>query len=72
MAGTEFSKLAGENAKTKNMTYQLYDNSGKIVVTQKVDGNETRIDMSKLVVAPYFLKVSLDSKEIRTFKIVKY
>jgi len=64
--------LTVENYKTESMICQLYDNSGKIIITQKVDGNETRIDMSKLVVAPYFLKVSLDNKEIRTFKIVKY
>jgi len=67
-----YVKLVVENYKTKDLTYKLYDNSGKIIVSKKVDGNETRIDVSKLVVAHYFLKVSLDGKEIRTFKIVKY
>ena len=64
--------LIVKNHKTENMTYQIYDNSGKIIENKKVEGTETRIDLSSLIVAPYFLKVSLDGKEIRTFKIVKY
>jgi ribosomal protein L24 len=64
--------LIVKNYKTDNMTYQLYDNSGKIIENSDIKSNETRIDLSSLIVAPYFLKVSLDGKEIRTFKIVKY
>jgi hypothetical protein len=68
----DFVKLVVENYNIRNMIYELYDNSGKIIESQKVVGNETRIDMSKLIVAPYFLKVSINNKEIKTFKIVKY
>ena len=64
--------LKVKNFKTENMTFQLYDNSGKIIESKEIESNETRIDLSSLIVAPYFLKVSLDGKEIRTFKIVKY
>jgi hypothetical protein len=64
--------LIVKNYKTGNITYQLYDNSGKIIESKNIESNETRIDLSSLIVAPYFLKVSLDGKEIRTFKIVKY
>jgi hypothetical protein len=68
----EFVKLEVENHKTGNLTYQLYDSNGKLLETQKVESNETSIDMSKLVIATYFLKVRLDNKEIKTFKIIKY
>lgn len=64
--------LIVKNHSTENMTYQLYDNSGKSIESKNVESNETRIDLSNLIVAPYFLKVSLDGKEIKTFKIVKY
>jgi len=64
--------LIVKNHNTENMTYQLYDNSGKSIKSKKMKSNETRNDLKNLKVAPYFLKVSLDGKEIRTFKIVKY
>jgi DNA-binding phage protein len=35
-------------------------------------GNATLITISKLIVAPYFLKVSINNKEVKTFKIIKY
>ena len=69
---SNYIMLIVKNYKTENMTYQLYDNSGKIIESKEIESNETRIDLSSLIVAPYFLKVSLDGKEIRTFKIVKY
>jgi hypothetical protein len=68
---TGYVKLVVENYQTENLTYELCDNNGKIIQSKKIEGNETRIDMSHLIVAPYFLKVNLNGKEIRTFKIIK-
>jgi hypothetical protein len=67
-----FVMLIVKNYKTENMTYQLYDNSGKFIESKNIESNETRIDLSSLIVAPYLLKVSREGKEIKTFKIVKY
>jgi hypothetical protein len=64
--------LKTENFNPEKLTYQLYDDIGKLLENKKVEGSETNIDMSKLVIATYFLKVRLNNKEIKTFKIIKY
>jgi hypothetical protein len=56
----------------QSMSYQLYDISGKLLQTKKLEGNQTRIVMSNLVSATYFLKVTDGNKEVKTFKIIKY
>jgi hypothetical protein len=68
----EYVKLKIENCTTGNLTYQLYNSNGNLLETQKLVSNETNIDMSKLVIATYFLKVRLNNKEIKTFKIIKF
>jgi hypothetical protein len=49
----------------------LYDLSGKLIESIKVESNETSIDMSNLVIATYFLKVTQSNKVVKTFKIIK-
>ena len=49
----------------------LYDLYGKLISTQKIVSNETRIEMRNLIPATYFLKVSDTVGEIKTFKIIK-
>jgi hypothetical protein len=61
-----------ENYKTENLTYQLYDNNGKLFENKKVTGSETQIDLSKLVISTYFLKIHESNKEIKVFKIIKH
>ncbi len=68
---TEYVKLKVENHKTKNMTYQLYNIKGELFENSKIEGKETNIDMSKLIAAMYFLKITYNYKEIKTFKIIK-
>ncbi len=68
---TDFLKLKVENFKTENLTYQLYDISGKLLENKKIEGNETSITMSNLVSATYFVKVTESNKEVKTFKIIK-
>jgi len=68
---SQYVRLKIENYKTKNLTYQLYDDSGKLLENRKVVGNETTIDMSNLVIATYILKVSERNKTVKIFKIIK-
>jgi hypothetical protein len=68
--------LKTENAENENLSYQLYDISGKLLEYKKVEANETTIYMEHRPVATYFLKVIQTNKsssptEIMTFKITK-
>lgn len=64
-------KLDIENDKSGNLSFQLYDMNGQLLLNKKIKGNETTIGMSNLAPAPYFIKVNKGSEEIITFKIIK-
>lgn len=49
----------------------LYDSQGRQIEEIKLVNNETSIDMSKLVIGSYFLKVIHLDNEVKTFKIIK-
>ena len=52
------------------LDYQLFDLNGRLVTEQQPSGAETRVDLSELPAALYFLR--LQSEEgTRTYKIVK-
>lgn len=73
---TDFLTLKVENYKTENLSYQLYDISGKLLENKKIESNETSISMTNLVSATYFLKVVkmqgiASQKAVKTFKIIK-
>jgi len=68
----EYVTLRIENCDTENMIYQLYDDSGKLLEKKKVEGTETRIHMTNLVIATYFLKVLRSNQVVKTFKVIKY
>ena len=63
--------LKVENYKIENLTYQLYDISGKLLLNQKVVSTETSILMEILSNGSYFLKVSNINEELKTIKIIK-
>jgi hypothetical protein len=68
--------LKVDNIKNENLSYQLFDVSGKLLENKKLEGNETTIFMGHRPTATYFLKVvqinqATILQEIRTFKIVK-
>jgi hypothetical protein len=69
---TDFIRLKIENYEVENLSYQIYDINGSLLLSNKVDGNETSIVMSNLVSATYFLKLTYKNKVIKTFKIIKY
>lgn len=49
----------------------LYDIKGILIASKKTEGSETSIDMKNLFPATYFLKVTDNNKEVKTFKIIK-
>ena len=68
---TDFLNLKVENYDNTNLSYQLFDISGKLLQNEKITGNQTSIVMSNLVPATYFVKVTEGNKEVKTFKIIK-
>ena len=68
---TDYLTLEVKEFELSNMSFQLYDMSGKLLQSEKITGNQTSIVMSNLVPATYFVKVIQDNKEVKTFKIIK-
>ena len=54
-----------------NVSYQLYGINGKVLHNKRITSDQTSIPMGDLTPATYFLKVSQDNKEVKTFKIIK-
>ncbi|MFA5972522.1 MAG: T9SS type A sorting domain-containing protein [Lentimicrobiaceae bacterium] len=63
--------VASATLSIQTMLYQLYDGSGKLLENTKIVSNETRIALSNLPDADYFLKIIQGNKELKTFKIIK-
>jgi len=68
---TDFLTLKVEKNNTENLSYQLYDMNGKLLESKKVKSNETTISIGIFKSGNYFLKVIQDSKEVKSFKIIK-
>jgi hypothetical protein len=68
---TDFLTMSIIEIDISDLSYQLYDMNGNLIQNEKITGNQTRIAMSKLVSATYFVKVIQKNKEVKTFKIIK-
>ncbi len=54
-----------------NMYYWLYDIQGRILIQNKLTNFTTNLPTENLAPAIYFLRVSNQSKVLKTFKIIK-
>jgi len=54
------------------MIYQLYNIDGKVMISGKIEGNETKIRMKSFEPGTYFLKINDKNVVIKTFKIIKF
>lgn len=68
---TNFLNLSVENLDSKNLSYQIFDLTGKQLATKKITTTKTTIEMAQYPVSVYFLKVLNQQKVIKTFKIIK-
>lgn len=55
----------------KDLSYQLFDIGGKLIESKQIKANTSTIAMNELAAATYFLKVSQNNNEIKSFKILK-
>ena len=68
---TEFLTLKVENYDLKNLSYKLFDAIGNQLESKKITGDQTIIPMGNLVIASYFLIITDNKKEIKSFIIIK-
>ncbi|MGD9930370.1 MAG: T9SS type A sorting domain-containing protein [Mangrovibacterium sp.] len=64
-------QLKVESEMLKDLSFQLYDMNGNLLQGEKITGNQTSIVMSNLVPATYFVTVTQENKEVKTFKVIK-
>jgi len=60
------------NLEYDNLSFQLYDLNGKMLITDRIPGTQTQIRMNGLAPSIYLLKVMQTNTEIKTFKIIKH
>ena len=68
---SDFLTLKVESFGKENLMYQLYDLNGKLLENKNVTGDKNPLAMSGFGPGTYFLKVTCNNKEVKTFKIVK-
>ena len=68
---TNYITLNVGKAELSTLNFQLYDISGKLIERKKITSTIETIRMENLPTATYFLKVTNNNKEVKTFKIIK-
>lgn len=68
---TDLLNLSIGNYKQENLTFQLFDVAGKLVLDATITQSNTVIDMNRFAMATYYLTIIDDRKPIKTFKIIK-
>ncbi|MBP0903490.1 T9SS type A sorting domain-containing protein [Mariniflexile gromovii] len=68
---TDFFILKVDNDFNNELSYQIFDTSGRLLSNKKVLVNETKIEVRDFVTATYFLKIYQKNREIKTIKIIK-
>lgn len=61
-------KVDGE---IENLTFAVYDISGRVVTQGKMESNPTQVSFDQQSAGVYFIRVLKDNHEVRIFRIVK-
>lgn len=64
-------QLFVEDSAFENLSFALFNLNGKLLDTKKISSTITTIKLDEFVPSVFLLRVSGDSKEIMTFKIIK-
>ena len=68
---TDYLTLNLGNAELSTLNFQLYDIGGKLIESKKITSTTETILVENLPSATYFLKVTNNNNEVKTFKIIK-
>lgn len=67
----DFLTLTVDNSDKETLLFQIYDETGKILKSEKISESETKIDLANYDRSIYFLRILNKNQEIKLFKIVK-
>jgi hypothetical protein len=56
---------------TQNASFQLVDQAGKIILEKKITELSTSLNLSNEASGIYFLSINSETKNIKTFKVIK-
>jgi hypothetical protein len=68
---SNFLQLNVGKADLSACSFQLIDINGKLLESRKINNSIEKIGLENLSSATYFLKVSINNKEVKIFKIIK-
>jgi hypothetical protein len=68
---SNYLQLKIENDEIEDLSYKLFNLTGALIESKLVTNAETLISMINLSVSTYILKVYNNTKEVKTFKIIK-
>ena len=68
---SNYLTLRIENDDIEGFDCTMYDISGKEILQKRITSSETSLDMNSLPSATYFVRVTKQNREVKTFKIVK-
>ncbi len=74
---THFLTLQIQNIQEANydlfqaLSYQLYDINGKLLQTETITNNHTKVGLSNLASATYFVKIIRGNQEVKSFRVIK-
>lgn len=64
-------QLTIQDFQMENGELQVYDINGKYLLTQKIEGENTRFDLSEYAAGTYFVNVMNGKSLLKSFKVVK-
>ncbi|MCF8276022.1 MAG: T9SS type A sorting domain-containing protein [Flavobacteriales bacterium] len=68
---TDVLNLVIGNYNYEDLSYQLYDVAGKLLLDGNIVDSSTAIRMDQFAMATYYLTIADSQKPIKTFKIIK-
>ncbi len=68
---TDFLTLQFDDYSNEQFEFRLFDLQGSLVQNGQIIDTQTRIDLSALSKGTYLISIIKESKEIKTFKIIK-
>ncbi len=68
---TDVIKLIVKDYDLENLSYQLYNISGKLLANERITNNTNIIEVQDLVPTTYFLNVLDNKKVVKAFRIIK-